>query len=227
MTDKNEGLLQRRSLLTGLGVAAAGLTVGAGVAEAKRKKFEPARYDLDTWMDEMPGKHRVFVDSSTADGGATALHLSRNILNAHQSAYDGEDSDYAMILCFRHSSTAFGFGDSAWKKYGKDIHRMLNFADPATGEAPEINLMQATDRRGLSNKGATIDYVQSRGIQIVICNAATRGISGFLSGAGHGEADEIYKELVASAIPGSRFVSAGVMAVTRAQEYDYSVLVAG
>lgn len=225
MKDRKGGSVQRRALLTGMGVAAAGLTVGAGTASANG--FEPVRHDLDAWMGELPGSHRVFVDASSGDGGAVALHFSRNILNAHQSAYAGEDSDYAMILCFRHYATVFAFGDPAWKKYGKEFHKLLNFADPTTGEAPDINLMQATDRRGMPNNGATIDYIRSRGVQIAICDAATKSISRFLGGAGHGEADDIYKELVESAIPDSRFVSAGVMAVTRAQEYGYSVLVAG
>lgn len=227
MKDQNDSMLQRRALLTGMGVAATGMCLTGASASAAAGGFQPARHEQDAWMDEMPGSHRVFVDASSVDGGATSLHLSRNILNAHQSAYDGKDSDYAMILCFRHAATALGFGDSAWKKFGKELHKRLNLTDPLTGEAPDINLMQAPDRRGMSNKGATVDYIQSRGVQIAICNAATRGLSGFLSGAGYGEADDIYKELVETAIPGSRFVSAGVMAVTRAQEYSYSVLVAG
>ena len=39
--------------------------------------------------------------------------------------------------------------------------------------------------------------------------------------------DNVYKDLVASAIPNGRFVPAGVVAVTRAQEYSYSLLSAG
>lgn len=226
MKDKKDNQMQRRSLLTGMGVAAAGLTVGVGTANAA-EEFEPARHDLDAWMGEMPGSHRVFIDSSSGVGGADALHFSRNILNAHKSAYGGEDSDYAMILCFRHYVTVFGYQDSVWKKYGKSFHQMLNYPDPSTGEAPDINLMQSTGRGRMTNNGVTVDIAQSRGVQIAICDAATNSISRRLSRAGHGEASDIYKELVDSAIPGSRFVSAGVMAVTRAQEYGYSVLATG
>ena len=227
MTDQNDKLRQRRSLLTGMGVAAAGLTVGAGTVNADTKGFEPARHDLDAWMAEMPGNHRVFVDAASGIGGAGAIHFARNILNAHQSAYDGDDSDYAMIVCFRHVATVFGFDDEAWKKFGKEFYQMSSFADPLTGEAPDINLMQTTNRGMMPNRGATIDYLKERGVQIAICDAATKSFSRFLARAGHGEVDDIYKELVESAIPDSRFVSAGVMAVTRAQEYGFSVLVAG
>lgn len=226
MKDKNDSQVQRRSLLTGMGVAAAGLTVGGGAASAD-DEFEPARHDLDAWMGEMTGSHRVFVDSATGGGGASALHFSRNILNAHKSAYGGDDSDYAMILCFRHFATVFGFQDPVWKKYGKYFHQFLEFPDPSTGKAPDVNLMQSTDRGRMPNNGATVDYVRSRGVQIALCNAATKSFSNRLARATNGDADTIYKELVDSAIPGSRFVSAGVMAVTRAQEYQFSVLVAG
>ena len=226
MKDKHDKQMQRRSLLTGMGVAAAGLTVGAGTVNAE-ESFEPARHDLDAWMGEMTGSHRVFVDSSSGKGGADALHFSRNILNAHKSAYGGDDSDYAMILCFRHAVTVFGYQDSIWKKYGKNFHQMLNFPDPSTGEAPDVNLMQSTGRGRMPNNGMTVDTIQSRGVQIALCNAATHSISRMLSRAGHGEASDLYQELVDGAIPGSRFVSAGVMAVTRAQEYGFSVLTAG
>ena len=50
MTNRNDSLTQRRALLTGMGVAAAGLTVGAGAANAAAKEFEPQRHDLDAWM---------------------------------------------------------------------------------------------------------------------------------------------------------------------------------
>jgi hypothetical protein len=226
MKDKNDKRSQRRSLLTGMGIAAAGLSVGAGAANAA-EDFEPARHDLDSWMGEMSGSHRVFIDSSSGVGGADALHFSRNILDSHKSAYGGDDSDYAMILCFRHYVTVFGYQDSIWKKYGKNFHQMLNYPDPSTGEAPDVNLMQSTGRGRMSNNGVTVDIAQSRGVQIALCNAATNSIARMLSRAGHGEHGDIYRELVDSAIPGSRFVSAGVMAVTRAQEYGYSVLTAG
>lgn len=227
MSEQHNKLLRRRTLLGGLGATAAGLGVGASVKAADPVAFEPARHDVDAWMGELPGSHRALIDSATAFGGAEALHFARNILNAHNNAYGGKDSDYAMIVCLRHFSTVFAFNDAVWKKYAKEIYADTEFADPQTGAAPEINLMRATGRRGLPNGGATIDYLVSRGVEFAVCNAATRYFSRQFAAAGHGNADDIYKELVDSAVPNSRFVSAGVMAVTRAQEYGYSFLFAG
>lgn len=225
MTEGNDKQLKRRALLGGMGMAAAGLGVGA--ANAEIGEFEPARHDVDAWMGGLSGTHRAFIDSATAFGGAEALHFARNILNAHGNAYGGSDEDYAMIVCLRHYSTVFAYSDAVWKKYAKEIYADTGFADPQTGNAPDINLMRAENRTMLPNGGATIDYLVGRGVQFAICNAATRYFASVFSAAGHGDADDIHKELVASAIPNSRFVSAGVMAVTRAQEYGYSLLYAG
>ncbi len=75
--------------------------------------------------------------------------------------------------------------------------------------------------------GNTIDSLLERGTQFAVCNAATQFFAGQVSQATGIGSDEAYDELVASAIPNSRFVSAGVVAVTRAQEYGYSLLYAG
>jgi hypothetical protein len=229
MTQWGDNLKSRRSLLTGMGVAAAGLAVVAATADAEESSagFHPARHDGDAWMDELSGNHRVFIDSATALGGAEALLFANNILNAHTSAYDGKESDYAMIVCLRHFSTVFAFSDEVWKKYGEDFNSVVQFPDPLSGNAPDVNLMQATDRPMLPNMEITIDSLVPRGIRFAICNNATHWFSNFLASAGHGDANDIYNELVASAIPNSRFVSAGVMAVTRSQEYGYSLLYAG
>jgi intracellular sulfur oxidation DsrE/DsrF family protein len=48
-----------------------------------------------------------------------------------------------------------------------------------------------------------------------------------LARATGGNAEEIYNELLANNIPGSRFVPAGVVAAARSQEHGYSLIYAG
>ena len=77
MEREDHDLLGRRSLLKKVSATAvAGLAVGATSAYAQTSPppadFEPARHDLDSWLGEMKGSHRVFIDSSTAGGGANA-----------------------------------------------------------------------------------------------------------------------------------------------------------
>jgi len=230
MQDNNNHLNARRSMLVGLGAAMAGaalFTPAAAKAQAQNTDFQPARHDTDAWFDQIPGQHRVFIDTSTARGGAEALVYAMNLNNARQSAYAGEAADFAMVLCLRHFSTPFAFNDAMWDKYGEVFHAIMQMADPNTGAAPRINLMRAAGYgMQLPNLGVTLDQVIDMGVQVAICDAATQFFAGQAAAATGGDMQQVYGELQANAVPG-RFVSAGVMALTRAQEYGYSLLYAG
>ena len=179
-------------------------------------------------MGEMPGQHRVFIDSATPPGGAEAVLYSNNLYTANESAYSIEAEDLAMIICFRHFSTIFAYNDAMWAKYGEQFSGMVGFVDPNTEAAPKTNLMDSSDYgMALPNFGATISTHIERGGQFAVCAAATSFFSRNIAEMTGGSAEEINAELVANAIPNSHFMSAGVVALTRAQEYGYSVLVAG
>jgi hypothetical protein len=231
MTDETNDSIARRALIAGVGVAAvAGLAATTG-AEAqsgsRRSGFTPVRHKLDAWFDELPGAHRVFVDSASADGGANALGYANNLLLATDNAYAGENAAMAVIVCFRHMSTPFGYGDAVWAKYGEVFHSMIQFADPATNAAPKINLLNSKAHGSLGNRGNTIDGLVAKGVHYAICNTASRGIAGVVAQRTGGNADAVYQEFASNLIPNGRLVSAGVMALTRAQEYGYSVLISG
>jgi intracellular sulfur oxidation DsrE/DsrF family protein len=233
MNEQDDNTVDRRSVMTGVGIVVAGLAAGATAAHAQTGKrhggtrFQPARHKLDAWFDELPGNHRVFIDSDTADGGANALGYANNLYLARDSAYAGESADAAIVVCFRHFSTPFGYGDAIWAKYGDIFHSLIQYPDPATGAAPKINLMNSAAHKNLSNRGVTIDALAAKGTQFAVCNMATQFIAGAIAGRTGAKADDVHAELVAGAIGKAHFVSAGVMALTRAQEYGYSLLVAG
>ena len=57
----------RRTFLAGAGLVAAGAAVAANAQEADhshhgKSGFTPARHAEDSWMDELGGVHRAFVD---------------------------------------------------------------------------------------------------------------------------------------------------------------------
>ena len=59
----------RRSFLSRFGLAAAAMTLGSGKASAEPPSaWQPARDAKDDWLDQIPGKHRLFFDTLT-DGG--------------------------------------------------------------------------------------------------------------------------------------------------------------
>jgi len=230
MQEDDTNVTARRSMMIGLSAAMAGaaLTSAAPVsAQTRSTGFEPPRHQVDAWFDEIPGEHRVFIDTATALGGAEALSYAVNLFNARQSAYGDEQADFAMVICLRHFSTPFAYNDAMWEKYGEVFHSLMQMPDPDTGAAPKVNLMRsASYGMRLPNVGITIDQVLERGVQIAICDAATQFFAGQAAAATGGNAQEIYTEFTSNAVPG-RFVSAGVMALTRAQEYGYSLLYAG
>ena len=166
----------RRSIVTGLGIATAGLAISATEAQAQRRRseFQPERHELDAWLDEGNAGHRIFVDSSTAAGAGDALLYSTNLYAAHTAAYDGDPSDLDIVVCFRHFSTPYGYSDAIWAKYGEAIHAVIQMPDPATGGAPKSNLLN-TPNPALG--GVTIGSVAASGARFAICQNATRFFS--------------------------------------------------
>jgi hypothetical protein len=220
----------RRSLMTGLGAAAAAaiLVPATAGAQSGAGAFRPTRHRQDSWMDELKGQHRVFVDSSTPSGGAEALLYANNLYMSNEEGYSLKPADLALIVCLRHFSTPFGYNDAAWKKYGNAFSSIMQFKDPKTALPPTSNLMNSADYGfALPNLGTTLSSLVQRGTQFAICNLATNFFATQIAQGAGASKDAVYKELVASAIPNSHFVAAGVLAVTRAQEYNYSLLTAG
>ena len=230
MHDSDKDIRARRSVITGVGAAAAGLALVSQTACAQSGRgtgFQPARRSADAWLDGLSGTHRVFIDSATALGGAEAVLYANNLYAAQEGPdYNGAPADLAMVVCFRHFSTPFGYDDAMWAKYGGIFNSIMNFPDPTTGQAFTINPLNQTETI-LPNFGFTIDLVTGKGTNFGICRAATQFFSGQIAQSTGGDQAAVFDELVANAIPSSRFVSAGVMALTRAQEYGYSLLYAG
>jgi intracellular sulfur oxidation DsrE/DsrF family protein len=217
----------RRRFLSGVGVVATGATLAstARAADNSETRFTPVRHAQDAWLD-VPSEHRAFIDSSTTLGGVTALNYANNILFAHAEDYAGAESDYGLVVCFRHQSTPFGYNDSIWAKYGNFFSTFLDFKDPRSDESFTSNPLNQA-RSDFSNRGNTIDSLIARGVSFVICNKATRAMAGRLAGVSGNSVEEVYQDLRANNITNSRYVAAGVIATTRSQEYGYSLLYAG
>jgi intracellular sulfur oxidation DsrE/DsrF family protein len=227
MSTKSMDSKARRRFLSGVGVVATGATLAstARAADNSETRFTPVRHAQDAWLD-VPSEHRAFIDSSTTLGGITALNYANNILFAHAEDYAGNESDYGLVVCFRHQSTPFGYNDSIWAKYGNFFSTFLDFKDPRSDESFTSNPLNQA-RSDFFNKGNTIDSLIARGVSFVICNKATRAMAGRLAGVSSNSVEEVYQDLRANNITNSRYVAAGVIATTRSQEYGYSLLYAG
>ena len=219
MTNDRQG---RRSLMSGIGVFAAAFALGSRPAAAQTpaaSTFEPARHAQDGWLDAIPGKHRVILDVTSAAGVPDAIRFAGNIFNGNADTYGLEEAETAMVVILRHSATAFGYASALWADHGAALADFTRYTRPGTAEPPTANPFVAPSPNGL-------DVLAVRGVQFAVCAAASRAISRRLAGQG-GDADATFNEMVANMIPSSRLVPAGVIAVTRAQEYGYGAIHVG
>jgi hypothetical protein len=221
--------MHRRSFLSQVGTAgtaaaAVALTLPSSASAQTGARFQAARHTQDDWMDGLPGKHRLYLDALTAPGAGDALLFATNFLNANKGGYNLADSDSAIIICTRHFATPYIWNDSIWAKYGEAFTALTKLNDPKTGKAPTINLYQKADYgMQLNNLGATVDSVIARGVHFAVCDFATHFIAGELAKGTKGDADAIYKELVANTYKNSHYVAAGIVATNRAQERGYAL----
>ena len=218
----------RRSILTGAAAAAAvSLAPQSAGAQAPARAYQPARHSQDEWLDGVPGKHRTIIDcASTASAGAGILYAN-NLYVANARGYSLKEADVAVVVCLRHLATVFAFNDVVWAKYGKALSDAVMFTDPKSGQAPSTNLLDATGYgMALPNGGVTIASVAKRGTQFAVCDMATNRLAGLVATSTKGVQEAVYTEFVRNLIPNSHLMSAGVVAVTRAQEYGYTLLTA-
>jgi intracellular sulfur oxidation DsrE/DsrF family protein len=231
MTEKgSQQPLQRRSFLTRLSVGAtafvaavAGQSTLAGAQSGAGASWQPARHELDDWMDKLPGKHRFVFDTISADGFGIALPFSNNYYRGNQAGYGLGDSDIAVIIVARHNSTPFAYSDAMWAKYGEPIAKKAGFMDPKTKAVPKSNLFNAAGYGdALANRGVALDALLKRGVHLAVCQLATRAYAGEIAMAVGSTTENIYAELTSNLVSNSHIVPAGIVAVNRAQERGYS-----
>ena len=223
----NNNMRTRRSMISGMGTAAAVVALGSSTAGAQTAagRFQAARHPQDAWLDAVAGRHRTFIDASTPAGAGEAMLYANNLYEANKTGYALPEGDIVVVACLRHFATPFAFNDAMWAKYGKPMSALLQFTDPKTKQAPSKNLLNSPDYgMQLTNLGTTIDSVVKRGTRFAVCDMATHFFAGQVAMASGGNPDAVYKELVANLIPNSHMAAAGVVAVNRAQEYGYTLL---
>jgi hypothetical protein len=201
----------RSSSLASLG------TVGPlqGASPTAEPRFQPARHAADDWF-ELPGKHRFFFDAISANGAGEALLFVDNYFGANKGAYSLDNADLAVVVCLRHLATPFAYTDAIWAKYGAAFSDRIAYVDPKTKTAPVVN----------TRTSALGDAIKM-GVHFAVCDVATHFFAGAAARKAGGDADAVYKELVANTVGNAHFVPAGIVAVNRAQERGYSIAYVG
>ena len=210
--------LARRSFMGRVWAGVAAFSATAVVvprAEAQSRRngvWQPARHEADDWLDQVPGQHRFVFDTTKPDGFVWALRFANNYLNANQQGYGLEDSDAAVVIVARHLSTAYAFNDVIWSRYGALLAERMSLE----GETPTRN---PQNREG---SGATLPTLIGRGAHLAVCGFASRAIAGGLARSTGGDADTINEEIGNNLVKNAHMMTAGILAVNRAQERGYS-----
>jgi intracellular sulfur oxidation DsrE/DsrF family protein len=209
---------ERRSFLNRFNAGAAAIAALAvgGVARGQVKsapatRFEPARHDQDDWMDQIPGKHRLVIDTTSADGFRDGLLFASNFMLTNRNDYGLQNQDLAVIVVARHVSTAYGYNNDMWAKYGASLGGPAPSAGTQAKEPPKAN-----------PSAASLAALATQGVQFAVCSMATRRLAGVIARATGGTADTVNSELIANLVNNGRMVPAGIVAVNRAQERGYS-----
>ena len=208
----------RRSFLSNTGAASMTALALGGVAVAQVKstpaaRWEPARHDKDDWMDSLPGKHRMVIDTTSGDGFRNALLFASNFILANHDDYGLQNQDLAVIVVARHISTAYGYNNDMWAKYGASLAGQPASADAQAKEPPKAN-----------PSAASLVALSNQGVQFAVCSMATRRLAGVIARAVGGNTDAVNSELIANLVSNGRMVPAGIVAVNRAQERGYSLV---
>ncbi|HSP67833.1 MAG TPA: hypothetical protein VLN48_08905 [Bryobacteraceae bacterium] len=209
---------ERRSFLNRFNAGAASIAAlalgGAAMAQVKSAPagpFEPARHAQDDWMDQVPGKHRLVIDTTSDDGFRDGILFASNFLLANRNDYGLQNQDVAVIVVARHRSTGYGYNNDMWAKYGASL----------TGQAPSAG-SQDKEPPKANPSAAALATLSTQGVQFAVCSMATRRLAGMIARAVSGNADTIFAELTANLVSNGRMVPAGIIAVNRAQERGYS-----
>jgi intracellular sulfur oxidation DsrE/DsrF family protein len=210
----------RRSFLSrfGIGSSALGAALGLGSASALAQsgsdsRFQPARHSQDDWLDQIPGKHRCFFDTTTADELADAIQFAGNYITGSRNGYALEPGDLALIIGMRHEAAPFAFTDAMWSKHGVVLSKRAKWVDPKTSQ-PALGNPRQTQLNNLAKHG----------VRFTVCDLSTHAIAGLIADSISGKADEVYPQLIANRVDSARQVPAGIVALNRAQEHGYSTM---
>jgi intracellular sulfur oxidation DsrE/DsrF family protein len=223
-------LIGRRRILAGLGTGIAALgavTTARQAAAAKGGRWQPALEAADDWM-ELPGRHRLVLDSISPAGAGEALFFTQNYIDMNKSAYHLVPSQLANVVILRHFATIFGYSDAVWAKYGPAFAEMTHFMNPKTKQAAKRNLYDVENfGEQLTNRGATLSGLADQGVQFAVCGLATEKIAEMLAPQMNAKVDDVHADFAGNLIRNARLVSAGIVAVNRAQERGYALAYTG
>lgn len=235
MIDLTRRSFVSRSFVTG--AAALGFAAGStGVAEGQLvwKTTDWKVADFQTLV-KHPARVKQVYDISPI-GGGKFLNNVKNSLNGLEFGFGVPRAEIKIAVAMHGPANMLNYDDSMWNKY--HIGEWLNVTDPETGEPAVRNIFvdgksaasQNPDDEGSMYQAHDLTTLRSRGVQFLSCHTAleeqARALVHLrkLSDA----PEEIVKDLLAHAIPGTLVVASMVAAIALLQaEGRYTYITVG
>jgi intracellular sulfur oxidation DsrE/DsrF family protein len=158
----------------------------------------------------------VVFDTWLADRFAEAVGFADGWVRTNKDEYELTDADLAVVIVARHGTAPFAFNEAIWTKYGKLFAAQMSTGDKVAHPNPSTNIY-----------ATRLATMSAQCMRLAVCNRTTRAWSQIIAKENGSETDAIYKELTTNMIGRARIVPAGVVALTRAQEYGYAVISIG
>jgi hypothetical protein len=177
----------------------------------------------NSWLDRLSARHKQIFDIPTYNDGA-GLFYAKNYLNAQRDAYGAQYPDVQTVLGIHGEAYPVVFADAIWDKY--EFGKRSKVKDPRTGKWTRRNVLwQAQEGEEMAEY--TVDTLQSRGAQFLLCNNVLRFVTRRLAGEAGVSYAAMRAELIAGLLPKVIVVPAIVVALGLAQEHGCAYVYAG
>jgi len=249
-----ESVIDRRRVIgAGMLVASAGAVAGvARAADAPEgNAWRPASEPQDAWLDKPGTRHRTVFDTTSPDAASASIGYASNLYYANKKGYGLAPETIGVVIVLRHGSTAYGYNDAIWAKYGAKFAKVLKLVGDDAITATKVNPLlapppvtappapppAAADKAKADAKPAakpaaksddddddetTIRALAKKGARFAVCGLATEGIAMQLAKMTGQDKAAVEAELKANLVPGGIIVPAGISAINRAQEHGYT-----
>ena len=95
MTTARRSFLAQGALVVG---AAGFITAPADAQPTQGARWQPAREPKDDWLDQVPGKHRIFFDATSAQGAEESALFAGNCYRGNKDDYGLEPKELAVVI---------------------------------------------------------------------------------------------------------------------------------
>lgn len=216
--------ISRRSFV---GSAAAGFAALAAphVSADAELLYKPSDWRTDAF-DPLLRQHydvRQLYDVTDIDGGNAFDHM-RNSLNGLHFGFGIPSGKIKLIAALRAQATFMNFSDDLWDKY--HLGEMTKINDPKTGRPATRNIFYASpsgnppryasqdpNNPSSAEQDASIQALQSRGVQLLACHMAIEFHAGLIAKKLDLRREDIVQDVQSHLLPGVIIVPAMVAAI--------------